>query len=108
MVAFGEEQIVARRSAVSRRRLLTGVGGLLATAISVPAIAAEAPLRFAFTRVLLTSDLLMLEELKGYLSRVIDQAVHLVTRHRVPANGGTDSRHDADARGGGRCHRQRL
>src|SRR5262245_48939325 len=42
--------------------------------------AAAAPLRFVLTPVLLTSDLIMLEELKAYLSRAIDRPVHLVTR----------------------------
>lgn len=42
--------------------------------------AGRSPLRFALTPVLLTSDLLMLEELKAYLARAIDRPVHLVTR----------------------------
>ena len=42
--------------------------------------AADAPLRFALTPVLLTSDLLMLEELKAYLARATERPVHLVTR----------------------------
>src|SRR5262245_17747158 len=41
---------------------------------------ADAPLRFALTPVLLTSDLVMLEELKAYLARATERPVHLVTR----------------------------
>jgi phosphonate transport system substrate-binding protein len=41
---------------------------------------ASEALRFALTPVLLTSDLLMLEELKAYLSRTMERPVHLVTR----------------------------
>jgi phosphonate transport system substrate-binding protein len=43
-------------------------------------VAGDTPLRFALTPVLLTSDLAMLEELKGYLARAMGRPVHLVTR----------------------------
>jgi phosphonate transport system substrate-binding protein len=42
--------------------------------------ASETPLRFALTPVLLTSDLVMLEELKAYLARSIGRPVHLISR----------------------------
>jgi len=41
---------------------------------------AAPPLRFALTPVLLTSDLVMLDGLKGYLARTLERPVHLVTR----------------------------
>ena len=71
---------MARQIEMSRRRVLTGVGGLVAAAAGVRVAVGEAPLRFALTPVLLTSDLVMLEELKGYLERAMDRPVHLVTR----------------------------
>jgi phosphonate transport system substrate-binding protein len=71
---------VARRGTISRRRLLAGAGGLAVTATLGRTAAAHSPLRFALTPVLLTSDLLMLEELKAYLARAMDRPVHLVTR----------------------------
>jgi phosphonate transport system substrate-binding protein len=40
----------------------------------------DAPLRFALTPVLLTSDLVMLDELKSYLARTLARPVHLITR----------------------------
>ncbi len=72
---------MARRR-IDRRSMLLGLGSAcgLMSAGSRPAQSAGAPLRFALTPVLLTSDLLMLEELKGYLARAIDRPVHLVTR----------------------------
>src|SRR5688572_18233231 len=74
-----EERIVARRRPISRRRLVLGAGSLFAVAAS-PRAAAETPLRFALTPVLLTSDLVMLEELKRYLEQAMAQPVQLVTR----------------------------
>ncbi|MGH6816251.1 MAG: PhnD/SsuA/transferrin family substrate-binding protein [Hyphomicrobiaceae bacterium] len=71
---------MAQRSAISRRRLLTGASSIICVAVGGPATTSAAPLRFALTPVLLTSDLLMLEELKRYLARVIERPVHLVTR----------------------------
>ena len=67
---------------MDRRRLLVGVGSA-AGSIAVPrsgARSADAPLRFALTPVLLTSDLVMLEELKAYLARAMGRPVHLVSR----------------------------
>ena len=71
-----------RRSLIDRRRLLMGVpsGAAAAALVAGHASAIEAPLRFALTPVLLTSDLVMLEELKTYLARAIDRPVHLITR----------------------------
>lgn len=72
---------MARRR-IDRRRMLLGLGSAcsLMSAGARSARSTGAPLRFALTPVLLTSDLLMLEELKGYLARAIDRPVHLVTR----------------------------
>jgi phosphonate transport system substrate-binding protein len=67
---------------MDRRRTLLGLAGTVGLA-SLPAWqgrSATVPLRFALTPVLLTSDLVMLEELKAYLARTMDQPVHLVTR----------------------------
>ncbi len=70
-----------RRNAIGRRRLLAGLAGLASLAsVSRHTGAAGAPLRFALTPVLLTSDLAMLEEFKTYLSRAIAQPVHLISR----------------------------
>jgi phosphonate transport system substrate-binding protein len=72
---------VTRRKAIDRRRLLAGVGCAAGAAVArFRASAAETPLRFALTPVLLTSDLIMLEELKAYLARAMDRPVHLLTR----------------------------
>lgn len=72
--------MVPRR--IDRRRVLLGLGSAcgLMPAGTRPAQSTGAPLRFALTPVLLTSDLLMLEELKAYLSRATERPVHLVTR----------------------------
>lgn len=70
---------MARRGTLSRRRLVVGAGSLLVATASVRT-PAETPLRFALTPVLLTSDLVMLEELKRYLERAMERQVHLVTR----------------------------
>jgi phosphonate transport system substrate-binding protein len=69
-----------RRKTIGRRRLLTGLAGLAGAAASRPLCAADLPFRFALTPVLLTSDLVMLEELKAYLARAMDRPVHLITR----------------------------
>lgn len=77
-----EDRGVHTRPGIDRRRLLAGMGsaaGMGAVRL-LPARAAEPPIRFALTQVLLTSDLLMLEELKAYLARVMDRPVHLITR----------------------------
>jgi phosphonate transport system substrate-binding protein len=68
--------------AIDRRRLLRGGGSLAASLgmIRAQAHAADAPLRFALTPVLLTSDLVMLEALKNYLARTMGRPVHLVSR----------------------------
>lgn len=65
-----------------RRRLLFGLGSAMGlVSLRGPrAQSASAPLRFALTPVLLTSDLLMLEELKAYLARATGRPVLLVTR----------------------------
>jgi phosphonate transport system substrate-binding protein len=62
--------------------MLLGLGSTagLASLHARPAASADPPLRFALTPVLLTSDLVMLEELKAYLARAMDRPVHLVTR----------------------------
>jgi phosphonate transport system substrate-binding protein len=61
---------------------VVGLGSTVGLAMlgSAHARSADAPLRFALTPVLLTSDLVMLEELKAYLSRATERPVHLVTR----------------------------
>lgn len=69
-----------RRVAIGRRCLLSGIGSLISVAAVGRAAAGEAPFRFALTPVLLTSDLVMLEELKAYLARAMDRPVHLVSR----------------------------
>jgi phosphonate transport system substrate-binding protein len=60
--------------------VLTGAVGLLAVAAGGRPVIGEAALRFALTPVLLTSDLVMLEELKSYLEGAMGRPVHLVTR----------------------------
>jgi phosphonate transport system substrate-binding protein len=61
--------------------MLLGLGSVGLMPWGLPyARSADAPLRFALTPVLLTSDLVMLEELKAYLARVTERPVHLVTR----------------------------
>jgi phosphonate transport system substrate-binding protein len=59
--------------AIDRRRLLRGGGSLAASfgVLGARAHAADAPLRFALTPVLLTSDLVMLEALKDYLAHAM-------------------------------------
>jgi phosphonate transport system substrate-binding protein len=71
---------LTRQVAISRRHLLSGIGSVVGAAACIAPAAAAAPFRFALTPVLLTSDLLMLEELKAYLSRAMDRPVHLVSR----------------------------
>jgi phosphonate transport system substrate-binding protein len=67
--------------AIDRRHVLAGLAGIGGLYVGTwRARAAEAPLRFALTPVLLTSDLSMLEELKAYLARATERPVHLVTR----------------------------
>ena len=65
-----------------RRHLLLGLGSAAACLPIVPApgVSSSLPLRFALTPVLLTSDLVMIEELKAYLSRTLARPVHLITR----------------------------
>lgn len=71
--------MVVRRT--DRRRVLLGLGSAAGlTLVPRRAHSASTPLRFALTPVLLTSDLLMLEELKAYLARATERPVHLVTR----------------------------
>lgn len=69
-------------ASTDRRRLLFGLGSAMGLAsLYGPRVrSADAPLRFALTPVLLTSDLLMLEELKAYLARATGRPVILVTR----------------------------
>jgi phosphonate transport system substrate-binding protein len=71
---------VARRGTLSRRHLLIGGGRLAAVAIGARTTIGETALRFALTPVLLTSDLVMLDELKRYLEQAMGRPVHLVTR----------------------------
>jgi phosphonate transport system substrate-binding protein len=72
---------MAERDAVARRKLLAGTACLTAmAAIGRRALAADGALRFALTPVLLTSDLVMLEELKSYLAEAMGRPVHLVSR----------------------------
>lgn len=70
------------RKVISRRRLLGAAGSLAASfgVLRTRAQSADAPLRFALTPVLLTSDLVMLEELKAYLAHAMGRPVHLVSR----------------------------
>jgi phosphonate transport system substrate-binding protein len=64
-----------------RRHVLLGLGSAAGLAWGARrARAASTPLRFALTPVLLTSDLVMLEELKAYLARATERPVQLVTR----------------------------
>ena len=71
---------MAWRRLISRRRWLVGAGCALAAPAGRPATAATNPFRLALTPVLLTSDLVMLEELKAYLSQAMGQTVQLVSR----------------------------
>lgn len=77
-----EETRLTRRNIVSRRQFVAGCTSLLGSTIACPSCvhADDAPLRFALTPVLLTSDLVMLEELKTYLARAMGRPVHLLTR----------------------------
>jgi phosphonate transport system substrate-binding protein len=59
---------------------VTGIASVAGAATGGRAVAAKTPFRFALTPVLLTSDLLMLEELKAYLARAMDRPVHLISR----------------------------
>lgn len=70
------------RKVINRRRYLKGAGCLAASfgVIGTRARSADTPLRFALTPVLLTSDLVMLEELKTYLAHAMGRPVHLVSR----------------------------
>jgi phosphonate transport system substrate-binding protein len=70
---------VSRKGEVSRRDLLAGMAGIICAACG-RSIAGEAPFRFALTPVLITSDLVMLEELKAFLARAMHRPVHLVSR----------------------------
>lgn len=73
---------MGRDCKLSRRAVVRGVGATAMAGISSAGYAQgqNAPVRFALTPVLLTSDLVMLEELKKYLARAVDRPVHLVTR----------------------------
>lgn len=71
---------MTRQGAVSRRSLLSGIVGIVGVAAGPQHAPAAQPFRFALTPVLLTSDLLMLEEFKAYLARAMDRPVHLVSR----------------------------
>lgn len=70
------------RKVIDRRRLLRGAGSLAASfgVSRSRAQSAERPLRFALTPVLLTSDLVMLEEFKTYLADALGRPVHLISR----------------------------
>ncbi len=62
---------------MSRRRLLAAAAGCIA----LPALArGAAPLRFGLTPVFLTSDLELLSQLEGYLSRRLERPVQLIQR----------------------------
>lgn len=67
---------------VSRRTVMGAVGAaaIAGFAGAGRVRAQNVPVRFALTPVLLTSDLVMLEELKKYLARAVDRPVQLVTR----------------------------
>lgn len=73
---------MAPRKVISRRRLLGAAGSFAASfgVVRTRAQSADAPLRFALTPVLLTSDLGMLEMLKDYLAHAMSRPVHLVSR----------------------------
>lgn len=70
------------RKVINRRRWMKGAVCLAASfgVIGSHARSADAPLRFALTPVLLTSDLVMLEALKDYLAHAMGRPVHLVSR----------------------------
>ena len=70
------------RKTVDRRHFLTGMASLtgLATPTSRAPYAAETPLRFGLTPVFLTSDLVLLDTLKTYLSNAMARPVQLVSR----------------------------
>src|SRR5699024_479912 len=72
----------------NRRRWMKGAGSLAASfgVIGARARAKDAPLRFALTPVLLTSDLVMLEALKAYLAHAMGRPVHLVSRRTYQEN----------------------
>lgn len=61
-----------------RAALAYGAAGALASAL--PALADEESIRFALTPVLLTSDLDLLDHLKGYLEQTTGRTVQLITR----------------------------
>ena len=68
------------RGTRSRREVLTGVVCFAAGWGMVHPARSQTALRLALTPVLLTSDLVMLEELKRYLETALARPVHLVTR----------------------------
>jgi len=73
--------VVGDQFGVHRRDMLTGLAAAAACTVSpTSSIATDSPLRFALTPVLLTSDLLMLEELKAYLAKATARPVHLISR----------------------------
>lgn len=65
--------------ALQRRRFIKGAAAAL-IGISNRHAAAEAPFAFGLTPVFLTSDLLLLEALQGYLERAMKSQVRLVLR----------------------------
>jgi phosphonate transport system substrate-binding protein len=62
------------------RRTALAYGAAAALSPTLPALAAEDPIRFALTPVLLTSDLDLLDHLKVYLEHATGRSVQLVTR----------------------------
>jgi len=87
LLSLDGQPTVGRKLAVlprrtDRRRMLLGLGSTVGLLLlhTRRVHSAGAPLRFALTPVLLTSDLVMLEELKAYLARATERPVHLVTR----------------------------
>lgn len=67
----------AARHGFSRRALL---GGLAASTLPLPGIAATEALQFGLTPVFLNDDLRLLADLKAYLEEAADTSVELVTR----------------------------
>jgi phosphonate transport system substrate-binding protein len=66
--------------ALHRRRLIKGAGAAALIGLSNRRAIAEVPFAFGLTPVFLTSDLLLLEALQGYLERAMKSQVRLVLR----------------------------
>ncbi len=62
------------------RRTALAYGAAAALSFALPAVAADDPIRFALTPVLLTSDIDLLDHIKAYLEHATGRSVQLVTR----------------------------